>query len=64
MKNLYELNRDLSQIDLLKVQNEELEKRIIETNVQKQKEINEAKKNRGGDGGNENSLLKEYQRST
>jgi hypothetical protein len=64
MKNLYELNRDLSQIDLLKGQNEELEKRIIETNVQKQKEINEAKKNRGGDGSNENTVLKEYQRNT
>ena len=43
MKNLYELNRDLEKIDLLKVQNEKLEKRIIETNIQKKKEIDEAR---------------------
>lgn len=43
MKNLYELNRDLEQIDLLKVQNEKLERRIIETNIQKKKELDEAR---------------------
>ena len=43
MKNLYELNRDLEKIDLLKVQNEKLEKRIIETNIHKKKEIDEAR---------------------
>ena len=64
MKNLYELNRDLEKIDLLKLQNEKLEKRIIETNMQKKKEIDEARSRNPNSQGQDNSLLKEYQRST